>query len=343
MSGTAKAKEDWRVLDPAAEEDELASKLQELLVGQPEAIEAIVPCVQAFNAGLSPEGRPVGVVLMLGPTGTGKTFCVESLAKSLHGSHRSLLRIDCGEFQMDHDIAKLVGAPPGYLGHRETPPQLSQPRINAVTSANSDISLILFDEIEKAAPTMTRILLGILDKATVTLGDTSRVCFERSMIFMTSNVGADEIRETSATFGLASLASHQELTRDRVERIGIEALKKRFSPEFVNRIDKTVVFRSLGRQECEKILEHLLTEFQTLINTRIGNRRFTVETSVKADEALLNQGVSKEYGARELRRTMERALMQPVAALVAQGKIHPGAIVMLDVDENGKFAILIKE
>ena len=158
--------------------DGLAARLRELLVGQPEAIDIIVPYVQMYQAGLAPDGRPVGVVLLLGPTGTGKTRTVEALAEVLHGSSKNLLKIDCGEFQMEHEVAKLIGAPPGYLGHRETQPMLTQAKVNAVASEESEISLILFDEIEKAAPSMTRLLLGILDKATLRLGDNSSVNFE---------------------------------------------------------------------------------------------------------------------------------------------------------------------
>jgi ATP-dependent Clp protease ATP-binding subunit ClpA len=142
------------------------------------------------EAGLAPEGRPVGVFLLLGPSGTGKTKTVEALAEVLHGSERNVLRVDCGEFQMEHEVAKLIGAPPGYLGHRETHPMLTQQKLNAVTSDRSNLSLVLFDEVEKAAATLTRLLLGVLDKAALRLGDNTTVNFERSLIFLTSNLGA---------------------------------------------------------------------------------------------------------------------------------------------------------
>ncbi len=140
----------------------------------------IVPYVQMHRAGLAAEGRPVGVFLLLGPTGTGKTRTVEALADALHGSEKSMLKVDCGEFQMEHEVAKLIGAPPGYLGHRETQPMLTQQKLSGVTSENSNLSLVLFDEIEKAAPSMTRLLLGVLDKAVLRLGDNTSVNFERS-------------------------------------------------------------------------------------------------------------------------------------------------------------------
>src|SRR6202790_3339013 len=166
------------------------------------------------HAELSADGRTAGVFLLLGPTGTGKTRTVEALADALHASERSLLKVDCGEFQMEHEVAKLIGAPPGYLGHRETQPVLTQQKLSAVTSEGSNLSLILFDEIEKAAPSMTRLLLGVLDKATLRLGDNSTVNFERSMIFLTSNLGAEAMRkELNPDFGFESMVVTQGASR----------------------------------------------------------------------------------------------------------------------------------
>ena len=159
-----------------------------------------------YRAGLGPEGRPAGVFLLLGPTGTGKTRTVEALADALHGNEKNLVRVDCGEFQMEHEIAKLIGAPPGYLGHRETPPMLTQQKLGAVTSEGSHLALVLFDEIEKAAPSMTRLLLGVLDKAVLRLGDNTSVNFERTLIFLTSNLGASAMRkEVLPDFGFGAV------------------------------------------------------------------------------------------------------------------------------------------
>src|SRR6202166_14907 len=181
---------------------DLLRELSTRVVGQAQALMQIVPYVQMHQAGLSPDGRPAGVFLLLGPTGTGKTRTVEALADALHGSEKHMLKVDCGEFQMEHEVAKLIGAPPGYLGHRETPPMLTQQKLTSVTSESSDLSLVLFDEIEKAAPSMTRLLLGVLDKAVLRLGDNTSVNFERSMIFLTSNLGAAAMRkEITPDFG----------------------------------------------------------------------------------------------------------------------------------------------
>src|SRR5580700_1956603 len=190
--------------DPA---ENLIAVVSQKVVGQPAATRVIVPYIQMYQAGLAPEGRPVGVFLLLGPTGTGKTKTVEALAEVLHGSEKNVLKVDCGEFQMEHEVAKLIGSPPGYLGHRETQPMLTQQKLNAVTSEKCSLSLVLFDEIEKAAPSMTRLLLGVLDKGILRLGDNSTVNFEKSLVFLTSNLGAREMmREINPDFGFQSAA-----------------------------------------------------------------------------------------------------------------------------------------
>src|SRR3954464_4497436 len=190
---------------PTGPMEDLSAVLSQKVVGQPAATRVIVPYIQMFQAGLAPEGRPVGVFLLLGPTGTGKTKTVEALAEVLHGSEKNVLKVDCGEFQMEHEVAKLIGAPPGYLGHRETQPMLTQQKLNSVTSEKSALSLVLFDEIEKAAPSMTRLLLGVLDKGLLRLGDNSTVNFEKSLVFLTSNLGAREmLKEITPDFGFQS-------------------------------------------------------------------------------------------------------------------------------------------
>ena len=294
---------------------ELADKLRELLIGQDHAVDAIVPFVEVHQSGLAPAGRPIGVVMLLGPTGTGKTKTVEALAEVLHGSSKNLLKVDCGEFQMEHEVAKLIGAPPGYLGHRETQPMLNQAKVNAVASDQSDISLILFDEIEKSAASMSRLLLGILDKASLRLGDNSTVCFERCIIFMTSNLGAKEIAQAlNPAFGLEAMAARAVVVDTTngegdpkdMSKIGMAAVKRKFSPEFVNRVDAVITYKSLTREHCRAILDLLLLSQQRLINNRMGLRAFRICVTDEAKEALLDEGCSKEWGARELKRAVQR-------------------------------------
>src|SRR5258706_12292707 len=231
---------------PEAAEN-LTAILAQKVVGQPAATKVIVPYIQMFQAGLAPEGRPVGIFLLLGPTGTGKTKTVEALAEILHGTEKSVLKVDCGEFQMEHEVAKLIGAPPGYLGHRETQPMLTQQKLSAVTSERCGLSLVLFDEIEKAAPSLTRLLLGVLDKGVLRLGDNSTVNFEKSLVFLTSNLGAREMmKEISPDFGFqGGLSAGRPDLGHKLQSIALVAVRKKFSPEFVNRIDCVITYQPL--------------------------------------------------------------------------------------------------
>jgi ActR/RegA family two-component response regulator/ATP-dependent protease Clp ATPase subunit len=316
---------------------DLTQLLSGKVVGQSTAMNTIVPYVYMYQSGLAPEGRPAAIFLLLGPTGTGKTRTVEAIAELLHGSARKLLKIDCGEFQMDHEAAKLIGAPPGYLGHRETTPLLTQQQLKDVTTRRCDLSLVLFDEIEKAAPSITRLLLGMLDKGTLRLGDNTVVNFEKSFIFFTSNLGAREMmKEISPHIGFQSGSSKSptELAT-KLEAIGLAAVRKKFSPEFVNRIDAVVTYNPLDDQALELILDHDVRNLQEHVNLRLGERCFRIEVTPESRQFLLRKGVSQEYGARELKRTIHRELTQPLATMVARSEISPGSLVTVGVREDG--------
>src|ERR1700736_5437133 len=235
--------------------EDLENQLRNVVVGQDEAIHQIVKAYQTHLAGLCPAGRPVGNFLFLGPTGSGKTRVVEATAESLLKNPRAIIKIDCAEFQHSHEIAKLIGSPPGYLGHRETHPLLSQETLNQHHTEKVKLSLVLFDEIEKASDSLWNLLLGILDKATLTLGDNRKADFSAAMVFLPSNLGAAEMNSIlRPNFGFAA----SEVDRHRLEgktdeglagkvnRAGLDAARRRFAPEFINRIDKTIVFRVLG-------------------------------------------------------------------------------------------------
>jgi ATP-dependent Clp protease ATP-binding subunit ClpA len=298
---------------------------------------AIVPYLEMYRAGLAPEGRPAGVFLLLGPTGTGKTRTVEALAEVLHGNDKAILKVDCGEFQMEHEVAKLIGAPPGYLGHRETQPMLTQQKLNQVTSDRCNLAVVLFDEIEKAAPSMTRLLLGILDKATLRLGDNSTVNFERAVIFLTSNLGAGEMsREMHPDFGFRGMVPvNSAAVARKLEAISTNAAKRKFSPEFLNRIDVVSTYRMLDSDALAEILDQQIADLQRHIINRLGPRAFRVDLSAGTREFLLRKGTSREYGARELKRTLHRSLTQPLAGLVARGEIEPGGTVRIEVNKRG--------
>jgi CheY-like chemotaxis protein len=295
-----------------------------------------------YQSGLAPEGRPAGVFLLLGPTGTGKTKTVEAIAELLHGSEKKLVKIDCGEFQMDHETAKLVGAPPGYLGHRETTPLLTQQQLSDATSENCDLALVLFDEIEKAAPSITGLLLGILDKGILRLGDNSSVNFEKSLIFFTSNLGAREMMaELNPNMGFQSATRRPK--NDLIARLGtiaLGAVRKRFSPEFVNRIDAVVTYQPLDADAIEIILDHDLHALQGHVNSRLGDRCFAIDVLPESRQFLLQKGVSEVYGARELKRTIHRQLTQPLATMVARGEILPGAQVSVSVSKSGESLLI---
>jgi len=317
---------------------DLVTLLSQKVVGQSTATKAIVPYVYMYQSGLAPEGRPAGVFLLLGPTGTGKTKTVEAIAELLHGSEKNVVKIDCGEFQMEHEMAKLIGAPPGYLGHRETVPMLTQQRLAEATSPESDLALVLFDEIEKAAHSMTKLLLGILDKGILRLGDNSVVNFEKSLIFFTSNLGAREmLNEINPAIGFQSASPRPRADLSaKLEGIALGAVRKRFSPEFVNRIDAVVTYQPLGVESMETILDHDIKTLQQHVNSRLGESCFTIEVLPQARNFLLARGVSEEYGARELKRTIHRQLTQPLATMVTRAEINPNAIVQVGVSDNGE-------
>jgi ATP-dependent Clp protease ATP-binding subunit ClpA len=324
------------IAEPA---EDLTSILSSKVVGQPNVINVIVPYIEMFQAGLAPENRPVGVFLLLGPTGTGKTRTVEAIAEALHGSSRNILKIDCGEFQMEHEVAKLIGAPPGYLGHRETQPMLSQQKLTSVTTDNCGLALVLFDEIEKAAPSLTRLLLGVLDRGLLRLGDNSVVNFEKSLVFLTSNLGAKEMmREINPDFGFQSAGASSTPAElgNKLQGIAVVAVRKKFSPEFINRIDHVITYRPLDPESFAAIADLEIDNLQKHVNTRLGGRCFAIEVPFETRQWLIENGTSPEYGARELKRTIHKNLTQPLATLVAKNLIEPGARVRVEIDPDGK-------
>jgi len=342
-------------LDPLQtghEAEKLQGDLRRLVVGQEEAVDQIVNIYQTYLAGMTSPGRPIGNFLFLGPTGTGKTRLVEAAAESLVGDARSVLKIDCAEFQHSHEIAKLIGSPPGYLGHRETHPLLSQEVLNQYHTERVKISFVLFDEIEKASDALWNLLLGVLDKATLTLGDNRRVDFSRAMIFMTSNLGAAEMgsilrpslgfaasdTERRAASGLAD-----EDLNSKVSRAGVEAARRKFTPEFMNRIDKVVVFRSLGSAELGRILTIELNQLQQRVFSSAGTTPFVFNVTPDAREFLLREGTDMKYGARHLKRAIERALVHPLSNLIASDQVHGGDLLRIEFDPDQGALAFVKE
>src|SRR5579863_6199044 len=331
-----------RQLDPARrsiESRDFEAGLRRKIVGQDEAVQAVVDLYQVFRAGLNSPGRPVGKLLFLGPTGAGKTRVVEATAEVLFGDPRAVIKVDCAEFQHSHEIAKLIGSPPGYLGHRETHPLITQEALSQFHTEKLKLSFLLFDEIEKASDALWQLLLGILDKATLTLGDNRRVDLSQTMIFLTSNLGGGEITELM-TGGLG-FVQPSDKTEDKldgkVERTAQEAAKKKFSPEFMNRLDKVVVFHPLRNEQLEEILEiELGMVQQRVLDT--GRGQFLLRVTTPARRFLLQEGTDLKYGARHLKRAIEKFVVYPLANLLATEQIHFGD--MLVVDWDGKSAHL---
>src|SRR5882757_7994823 len=319
-----------KVLDPTRtgkDAESLEKTLLKLIVGQDEAIEQIVNIYQMNITGLSAPGRPVGNFLFLGPTGSGKTRTVEATAEALVHNARAVIKIDCGEFQHSHEIAKLIGSPPGYLGHRETHPMLAQEVLNQYHTDSVKLSFVLFDEIEKASDALWNLLLGILDKATLTLGDNRKVDFSKALIFMTSNIGAAEMSSlASPKLGFQVSRSDDSncapaLTA-KLARAGIQAARQKFTPEFLNHLDKIVVFRALGNEELNRIIDIELERVQQRVQTASAGKPFLIDVTGSARKFLLTEGIDLRYGARPLKRAIERLLVHPLSNLMASGQIQ---------------------
>src|SRR5881296_934629 len=325
------------LLDPemrSAEVLDFERRLLGKIVGQDRAVRRIVNMYQIYLAGMAMPNRPIGNLLFLGPTGSGKTRIVEASAEILFGSPRAFIKIDCAEFQHSHEIAKLIGSPPGYLGHRETPPLLTQEALDQYQTERARFSFILFDEIEKANDALWQLLLGILDKATLTLGDNRRVDLSKTIVFMTSNLGAFEMSEfISGGIGFAPPAASatQESELDqKIYRTALEASKRKFSPEFMNRIDKVIVFRTLQRHHLELILDIELARVQERITSSTAAKQFVFKCTESARDFLLREGTDLKFGARHLKRSIERHLVFPLSNLLATGQIELGDLVTID-------------
>ncbi|HLK50844.1 MAG TPA: AAA family ATPase [Bryobacteraceae bacterium] len=339
----------WR-LDPhkpGRPAEHLESGLRRLVVGQDEAIRKIVDLYQMHVTGMTSPGRPIANILFLGPTGSGKTRLVEATAESLFGDANAIVKVNCAEFQHGHEIAKLIGAPPGYLGHRETHPALSQEALNKSHTESVKISLVLFDEIEKASDALWNLLLGILDKGTLTLGDGRRTDFSRAFIFMTSNLGASEMQTLvrprwGFTIAPKAEAGGRERLATRLSSTGIEAARKKFSPEFINRLDAMVVFNALGETELRQVIEIELRRLQERILNNKPTAFIFRLTEAAADQLLL-EGTDPRYGARHLRRAIDRLLVQPISNLLATEQLHNGDCIMIDSETESHEMVFMRQ
>ena len=317
--------------------------MQSRVVGQDEAVQALTQAYQVYQAAMNMPGRPIATLLFLGPTGTGKTRTVEAAAETLFGSATAFIRVDCAEFQHSHEIAKLIGSPPGYLGHRETPPILTQEHINSYQTEHARLTLILFDEIEKASDSLWQLLLGVMDKATLTLGDNRRVDFSRTVIVMTSNLGAREMEkltEIKLGFHVPSITPAEGT--NHTAKVGVEAARRKFSPEFMNRIDRLVVFKRHSRTALEQILELELQSVERRVSAT-GGGRFSLKFTDRARGFLLREGTDPKYGARPLKRIIERSIVMPLSNLIATRQVREGDMLLVDMVHEEKMLRFLKQ
>ena len=307
----------------------MAIELNEL-IGQDAFLEKVTPYLNMHKCQLSPEGRPAGVFYLMGPTGVGKTFSVQSLAKAIHGKPTNLLMINCAEFQLEHEVAKLVGAPPGYLGHRETQPVFTQQKLSAVASDKSVLSIVLFDEIEKASPSLHRILLGIMDNGTMKLGDGTSVNFQNSMIFMSSNVGSNVVMETMDR-GIGFTGDAKRKANQTEQKMQKE-LSKAFSMEFLNRIDEIISFSPLSMESVTKITNIQMDYLKRrILVTQPVTKMFYTENVVGY---LANKAYDPRYGAREVKRTVFRNVQSEVANILSSHA--PNRIEKIEFDVSNE-------
>lgn len=316
------------------EAQEVLSTLQRNVVGQDEACEVLVDIVESYQAGFYQRGRPAGNALFLGGTGTGKTHTIEMLCKGLFGDERAMIKIDAAEFAHSHEIAKLIGSPPGYLGHRETNPAITQEALEKFHTEKLKLSVLLIDEIEKSSDALWNLLLGILDKATLTLGDNRKVDFSKVIVLMTSNLGSAQMSEvTEGALGFNTPEIPIKYVHSKTETVAKDAAKRHFSPEFFNRLNHIVVFHTLTEEQIKGVLDIELDHLQTrlLFTSKV---KIFWHVSPRAKERLIKEGFSKKYGARNLKRAIEQYVTIPLARLVASGQLKESDMIIID-DKGG--------
>jgi len=312
----------------------LRAKFATRIIGQSEATDALTITLEKYLSGFYDRRRPIANLLFLGPTGTGKTSTVEAFAEGLFGDRNKMFKINCGEFQQDHEIAKILGSPPGYLGHRETTPLITNAKIAGMITFDLGFFILLLDEIEKSSDSLWNLLLGILDKGTLTLGTCEVVDLSKAIIVMTSNIGS---KEMASKLGQDSLGfcSGFGATKDELLDTAMSAARRKFQPEFINRIDQFVMFNTLTRENIEEIYELELTALRMQISMQ-AKMHVLVEPSPAARNAVLKEGYDPKFGARFLKRTIEKRITLPVARAMASGQLNNMDCVVIDV-EAGQF------
>jgi ATP-dependent Clp protease ATP-binding subunit ClpB len=309
----------------------LASRFSLRIVGQTEATTALSSVLEKFQSGFYDRTKPIASLLFLGPTGVGKTGVGEAFAEGLFGDPKKMLKVDCAEFQHSHEIAKLVGSPPGYLGHRETHPFFTNASVLAARSgtAHSELmpfTIIMFDEIEKASDSLWNLLLGILDKGTLTTGANEVVDLTSTVIIMTSNVGSAELADESA---IGFTGSTKERSESQMKEIAMAAARSKFKPEFLNRLDKVIMFKTLTPSDLDSILSLELEKLWDRIASH-SPVQFEFQVSPSGLRQILKEGYDRRYNARNLKRTIDQHVATPLGRLVATGQVLPSDTIIVD-------------
>ena len=333
-------------IDPKLNSDKVSMlgwRLENKVIGQDRAIHQFCKAMGKYYVGMTAPNRPIANLLFMGPTGVGKTELCHALAEILLDDREAVTRIDCAEFNHSHEVAKLIGSPPGYLGHTESKGRLHQDSIDKWSLKKDKTSnlvlekrpnILLFDEIEKAHEDLFDILLGIMDSGKITLGNNSVTDLTRTILVMTSNLGSKDVRGVIQGRGFGFHTKHADSTEldQEIYETAKAAAKKFFKPEFMNRVDRLVVFRSLTRESLEKIARLEFSKLKRRVNT--GIRFIEMRITPQAIDFILNEGTSEEYGARELKRVMERYIAEPISNLIGSLQLITGDC--LTVSSDGK-------
>jgi ATP-dependent Clp protease ATP-binding subunit ClpB len=290
-------------------------------VGQDEAIMAVANAMRRARAGLQDPNRPLGSFIFLGPTGVGKTELARALAEFLFDDDQAMIRIDMSEYQEKHTVSRLIGAPPGYVGYEEAG-QLTE------AVRRRPYSVVLFDEVEKAHPEVLNVMLQLLDDGRLTDGKGRTVDFKNTVVIMTSNIGSHFIAETAARLTLDP--SHATTLDEGVKRQVMDALRAHFRPEFLNRVDEIIIFHALSPQQMRKIIDIQLRGLMK----RLEDRKIHVELTDRAKDLLIAEGYDPIYGARPLKRVIQRRVLDPLAMRVLQGEFREGSRVRIDAPQG---------
>jgi ATP-dependent Clp protease ATP-binding subunit ClpB len=309
-------------------------RLKERVIGQDEAVEAVSNAVRRARAGLQDPNRPIGSFIFMGPTGVGKTELARALAEFLFDDEKAMIRLDMSEYQERHTVARLIGAPPGYVGYEEGG-QLTE------AVRRRPYSVVLFDEIEKAHPEVFNALLQVLDDGRMTDGQGRTVDFKNTVIIMTSNIGSDLIRESRlmgfrSSMGEGSVGGDLQsppdiIHEDKMRAAVLDALRSHFRPEFLNRVDEIIIFNSLSMEDIKQIVDIQLRH----LKDRLEERKINTELTDKSKEQLAKDGFDPVYGARPLKRAIQRKIQDPLALALIEGRFKEGDKVIIDADDKG--------